>query len=400
MFGQMQQPISSYNLVQQQLGQDYTTRQVDLSSGIVPSDIDTLVIIAPENLSEVETYALDQYLMRGGSMIVAYSHYKIVPDQMNGFIGLQPVATGLQDWLAHYGVNVETDLVMDSQNYPFPMMVNRTVGNITVQEIQALNYPFFVDIYPDGMNTEHPALRSQPTVTLQWTSPLSVTQKSGLSKEVLLQSTKNAWLKPDAEILPNYELYAETGFPPGNSFRQYPLALIVQGTFESFFKGKEPPVSTDPATGADPMSVDPNANAEPLPPVIDQSVGTARLVVVGGAAFVDDFVLQLSSRINQDRLLNNLLFVQNLVDWSVEDLDLLNIRSRGTYTRVLQPLETQQQTRWEVANYVVALMFPVTIYVYWRQRRLNEAPIELLPREALADQFTDPEKIDDPEAKA
>jgi ABC-2 type transport system permease protein len=104
-------------------------------------------------------------------------------------------------------------------------------------------------------------------------------------------------------------------------------------------------------------------------------------VVICGTAFIDDFVLRLSSQISEDRLLNNLLFVQNLVDWSVEDLDLLNIRARGTYTRVLQPLEPQGQTTWELVNYFIALLIPLLIYFFWRQRRLNEEPMELLPIE-------------------
>jgi ABC-2 type transport system permease protein len=405
MFGQIQQPISSYNMIQQQLGQDYTTRQIDLSSGVVPSDIDSLVVVAPENLGDKEAYAIDQYLMRGGSVIVAFSHYKIVPDQMTGFIALQPISTGLRDMLEHYGITVDTGLVMDAQNYPFPMVVNRTVGDFTVQEIQALDYPFFVDIYPDGMNTEHPALRSQPTVTLQWTSPLSITQNTldGSTSEVLLYSTENAWIKPDTDILPNYELYPETGFSPGSSYQQYPLAAAVQGSFESFYKGKPSPLIAAPTAETEAAEADLTASAASLAPVIEQSAGSARLVVVGGAAFMDDFVLQLSSRLSQDRLLNNLLFVQNLVDWSVEDLDLLNIRSRGTYTRVLQPMEATQQTTWEAANYVVAVLIPLGIYLYWRQRRLNEVPMELLPVAGAAASFPQdrPKKSEtNPEAEA
>jgi ABC-2 type transport system permease protein len=262
-----------------------------------------------------------------------------------------------------------------------------------------------VDIYPDGMNTEHPALRSQPTVTLQWTSPLSITQNTldGSTSEVLLYSTENAWIKPDTDILPNYELYPETGFSPGSSYQQYPLAAAVQGSFESFYKGKPSPLIAAPTAETEAAEADLTASAASLAPVIEQSAGSARLVVVGGAAFMDDFVLQLSSRLSQDRLLNNLLFVQNLVDWSVEDLDLLNIRSRGTYTRVLQPMEATQQTTWEAANYVVAVLIPLGIYLYWRQRRLNEVPMELLPVAGAAASFPQdrPKKSEtNPEAEA
>jgi len=213
------------------------------------------------------------------------------------------------------------------------------------------------------MNSEHPALHNQPTVTLQWTSPVSVTQTAlaGLTSDVLLYSTENSWIKPDTVILPNYDFYPETGFPPGSSNQQYPLAVALQGTFESFFKGKPSPLNSE-STGGDGLEVvNPETSAASLAPVIEQSAGATRLVVVGGTAFLDDFVLRLSSQISQDRSLNNLLFAQNLVDWSVEDLDLLSIRSRGTSTRVLQPLESQQQTLWEIANYVVALLIPLEL---------------------------------------
>jgi ABC-2 type transport system permease protein len=293
--------------------------------------------------------------------------------------------------LTHYGVTIDHGLVMDNQNFPFPMMVNRTVGNVTVREVQALAYPYFVDIFPDGMERDHPALRSQPNVTLQWTSPVSTTQVTvgGTTSDVLLNSSESAWINPGTDILPNYEFYPETGFQAGSNLGQYSLAVSIQGVFESYFKGKPSPLSVEPTSGSETAEVDPAVETAVLAPVIEQSAGTARLVVIGGAAFLDDFVLQLSSQISQDRVLNNLLFVQNLVDWSVEDLDLLNIRSRGTYTRVLKPLETNQQTTWEVANYIIGLIIPLIVYIYWRQRRLNEPPMELLTEREIQSQLID-----------
>ena len=377
-YGQTQQPISSYNLVDQQLSQNYTVSHIDLSSGVVPADVDALVVLAPEALDNKATYAIDQFLMRGGSVIIALNQYKIVPDQFNGFISLEPIESGLKELLASYGVNLDSELVMDTQNIPFPVLVNRQVGNSTVQEIQALDYPFFVDILPDGMDTEHPVLRSQPTVTLPWTSPVhtSLDNHPNLNADVLLYSSENAWLTSDTNIMPDLDTYPGSGFPGGTDQQQVPLAVAIQGNFESFFKGKPSPLEETSST----ESVVPDTGTTSQTPTIEQSPGSARLIVVGGASFIDDFVFQLTSRISQDRSLNNLQFLQNAVDWSVEDLDLLSIRSRGTSTHLLLPLESDQQTRWEVANYIIALLFLAMIYIYYRQRRLNEAPMELLPR--------------------
>jgi hypothetical protein len=78
-----------------------------------------------------------------------------------------------------------------------------------------------------------------------------------------------------------------------------------------------------------------------------------------------------------DRYLNSLKLVQNCVAWATEDLDLLNIRARGTYARVLEPMGESEQSFWEGANYVVALIALVFIGTVWNARRKNEEPIEL-----------------------
>ena len=78
-------------------------------------------------------------------------------------------------------------------------------------------------------------------------------------------------------------------------------------------------------------------------------------------------------------------FAQNAVDWSVEDLDLLSIRSRGTSAQVRNPLTESEQTFWEVTNYVLALLALLALGIIWRMRQHNETPIELLPPSRLPD---------------
>ena len=150
--------------------------------------------------------------------------------------------------------------------------------------------------------------------------------------------------------------------------------------FESFFKGKPSPLlqadqPSQPQPGA------PAATPTPAPQMsslIESSPDTARLVVIGSAEFLDDTILQLSSRVSQDRYLNSLQFMQNAVDWSAEDLDLLAIRSRGTATRVLRPMEQREQSTWEIVNYAIALAALIGIGGLWYYRRRNEQPIELV----------------------
>jgi ABC-2 type transport system permease protein len=112
---------------------------------------------------------------------------------------------------------------------------------------------------------------------------------------------------------------------------------------------------------------------------IKASPESARLVVIGSAEFLNDLVFQISSTLTRDRYLNSLRFMQNVVDWSVEDLDLLSIRARGSSVRVLNPLAESQQSFWEGLNYVLALLALVGIGLVWRWRRRHERPLVLKP---------------------
>lgn len=371
-FGQTQQPLfSTWDMLFQSLGQEYEARAVDLSDGQVPSDIDVLVVVAPQGMNDSERYAIDQYLMRGGSVVIAGSSFRATADPFSGGLALLPIEDGLAEMLSHYGITIEPTLVLDPQNEPFPIAVNRNVNGFTVQELQSIDYPYFVDVRADGMAQDSPIIANLPAVTLNWVSPvrLDEAKNSGRDTVTLLHSSPQSWLSDALNIQPDPTLYPEFGFPPGDERASQPLAVSVIGAFDSFFSGKEAPQ----ATAADGT---PAASA-PAGGTIDRSPATARLVVIGSGDFVNDTVFSISSQLSMDRYLNSIQLVQNAVDWSVEDLALLDIRSRGSYARVLVPLSENEQSFWEFANYGFALLALIAIGAWWTTRRRAEQPMQL-----------------------
>jgi ABC-2 type transport system permease protein len=383
-FGQIQQPLSSWDLVQEQLGLDYEVRDLDLTSGEIPTDVDILVLIAPQDMTEQERFAIDQYLMRGGAVVVAAGNYAITTDQYSGALSLRQLENGIQDLLKNYGIDVEMSLVMDPQNEPFPVQVARQVGGVYVQEIQLIDYPLFVDVRPDGMDGENPIVANLSAVTLNWASPLTMDEAKNEGREVsiLLQSSADAWLKSDVNIQPDFDLYPDLGFARGEGGGPYPLAVAVRGAFESYFKDKPSPFdeAIEGEEGAEGQESVGEGATGPLAGTIEVSPETARLVVIGSAEFIDDVILELSANIMGERYLNSLQLMQNAIDWSVEDLDLLSIRSRGTQAKVLKPMDEGEQSMWEGLNYAVALIALLATGVVWNMRRKNEQPMELIPK--------------------
>lgn len=377
MFGQTQAALRTWRQVRAQLGKDYTVRGVDLSSGQAPSEIDVLVVVSPQDLDDKALYAIDQYLMRGGAVVVAAGSYTINYDPYGGNLTLAPVAGGLTDMLASYGIAVGPQLVMDPQNEPFPVQVQRQVGNNVVNEIQAINYPFFVDVRADAMDKGNAIVSKLTAITLNWASPVTVDEAKNKDRQVavLLKSSKNAWLRTSSDIQPNLEQYPGVGFAVEGETAARPLAVAVQGSFESFFRGKASPLAAQAATG-DASAATPTP-APQMGSTLEASPASARLVVVGSSDFLTDVVFQISSSMGVDRYLNSLQFLQNAVDWSVEDLDLLGIRSRGTTSRMLAAMPASRERFWEVLNYGLALAALIGIGVLWGVRRKNERPIEL-----------------------
>lgn len=89
---------------------------------------------------------------------------------------------------------------------------------------------------------------------------------------------------------------------------------------------------------------------------IKTSAPEARLAVVGSSEFATDLAAGLGEQIGGGVYRNNFQLVRNLVDWAIEDTDLLQIRGSGSFARTLKPMEEDERNIWEVINYIFVLL--------------------------------------------
>lgn len=389
-FGPAPPSLAQYQIIQQLLREDYEVRNVDLTSGQAPGDIDVLLVIAPQNMSALERYAVDQFLMRGGSVFVAGGNYALTQSPADGSLALQPITNGMRDLLGVYGVNVSEALVLDPQNEPFPIQVPNQAGQLVVQ---AINYPHFIDVRQDGMNDDTTLLNNLPAITLNWTSPLTVNAGEGVEVIPLLESSDESWITTDLNVIPNVDLYPDNGFPVTGPRDSRVLAVALRGSFSSYYAENPAPFAspaplpeaTPEATAAPEATLDPSLTATPNPtpdPVasvgtIERSPSSSRLIVVGSAEFLNDNVLNLSASFSGDRYLNSLQFVLNSIAWFTEDAQLAAISARSTTVRLLDPISESEQSTWEFLNYGVALLALGGLGAVWRIRKRTEQPMDL-----------------------
>jgi ABC-2 type transport system permease protein len=349
-------PQADYQTLGRFLEEDYEVERLDLSSGVVPDTIDVLVVGKAGALSEHEQFALDQYLMRGGRVIALAGRYAIDPQR--GGLELGEIPPALFSLLEAWGVEVESGLVMDSQNAPFPIPVNEQRGGFRMQRIQLVPYPFFVDIRGSGLNEEVPALSGLPSVTTPWSSPLRVNAGEGVESQVLLASSDESWLDTSANIQPDFRRYPESGFAPGAEGEARVLGVALGGRFPSAFASRPSPLFTGD--------------------------GGAQLFVLGSSEMVSDLLMQIAGGLTGEVHRSNYQLVQNLVDWAVEDTDLLSIRSSGAFAHTLRPMESGEARAWEIANYAFVVVALGVISTVPRRLRRRAKPIVSLAGEGAS----------------
>ena len=358
------------------LAEEHNVIETDLSSGQVPQDADLLVLVAPEQLDEKQLFAVDQFLMRGGTVILSTSPYDI---DTRDKLSARAHQSGLQDWLSHNGITLEDQLVLDPQNAAFPIPVERQLGGFVVRETQLVDYPFFVDVRQDGLDQASGLTAGLDQVTLTWPSPISLDEKQLQGHQLvrLVQSTDEAWTTGNLDIQPNYQAYGKLGFPVGNDTGRQLLAAAVEGRFDSYFKDKPSPLATEETSKpeTDQASQEDAGQDQAQTPkspvitrVIDHSPESARIILFASNSFLTDEMLDLAAAGLGTHYLKPVELVENAIDWSLEDRGLLAIRGRAQFSRTLAPLDREAQVFWEYLNYTLALLGLVLIWFLHRRQ--------------------------------
>jgi len=358
-----------FDQLRTQLKDNVRLIDTDLKTGQVPTDADLLLLLAPAQLNDKQVFAVDQFLMRGGTVILASSAFDI---NTHGDLSARRQSSGLENWLTHNGLTLEPDMVLDPQNAAFPIPVQRQVAGFSVRETQLIDYPYFVDVRGDGLGSDLTAGLNQ--VTLNWASPISIDNKKLPTERVkpLLQSSPAAWRSDATQLQPDFRRNGKLGFAPGDTRRgRQLLGVSVNGPFESWYKGKPSPLTEVGVDNSkDKKDAKDKAESKPvITRVIEKSPESARIVLLASNSFLTDTAIDLASAVARSQYTNSVQLVQNAIDWALEDRGLLALRGRAHFSRTLQPLSEQQQLFWENLNYGLAVIGLFVVWLITRKRR-------------------------------
>ncbi len=310
----------------QELQRQYRLRDIDITQGEdIPESVDTLVIPGvKEVLSEREKYIIDQFLMRGGDILVMAEGVNINPVDLT----VEKINTGIGELTAQWGIRLNKNLALDTSN---------ELAAFRTDQVQFFSpYPFWVKVPKAGFNPDSGIVNKLESLVLTWASTIEVLEEKltdATEKTDFIRTTAEGW-KQDGDWQLNPRL-----IPPPEEGTQESLVLgtMLSGHFESLYdKDSIPDINATDEDG--------NVTTEPASSEQKEkflaSTDEGRVIVIGDADFPLD--------VNLQRFESNAVFFQNLVDALTSDESLIQIRSKAVTDRPLKELSdsTKNAVKW------------------------------------------------------
>lgn len=417
----MQNILPLFERIQQEMGmvlqqinqglfkaRGFDIARVDLDQD-VPDDINALVVFGPKSsFSDYQLYQMDQFVMRGGSLVVFLYPWDIKMQLMDVKGGVEEQGTltknssNIDSLLAHWGMKPSGKMLVDkTQNGKIALYVQflRQGDRLVPFQQSGFDYPALPSF--TDFDTSDPLVRATTNLTLPWPTSLELAAPAGAEVVALVRSSKAATLVDDTAF-PVYppQLQAEKlAGQEGNG--PHVIAALAKGQLKSFYTGKEAPKK--PAPEVDPNN--PEANKDEVVekrPRLEQ--GDGRVLVIGSnlgllplskETIFEGFDLSMvagqgggiehlekfrgyqmnfqnwSMRIGQVQhtLQSNLQFLQNVLDWSVQRSGLAELRSKQYAPRPLSVKEDGDKGLIKALGLVLPSLVFLGFGALWTMRR-------------------------------
>jgi ABC-2 type transport system permease protein len=145
-----------------------------------------------------------------------------------------PLSLNLEDQLFNYGVRVNNDLIQDLRAAPIPVVSGQYGNQVQTELFPWLYFPLIIS------KNNHPINKNINIVKAEFASSIDLVGSSNLKKTVILSSSdKTKLVKAPTRVSLNMLRFE----PDVAQFKKknIPLAVLVEGEFNSLFENRLPP---------------------------------------------------------------------------------------------------------------------------------------------------------------
>lgn len=328
----------------------YELVPVVLADEEIPANVTSLVINGPkQSFTDYELYKLDQFMMKGGNLMVFLDPYEeVLPQgQMAYYQQPQyvPINTGLEKLLEKYGVKAGKNYVLDANCYE---AVQQGYGKIPLYYAPILQ--------KDGLNKKHPISKNLGFVIMLASSSVDANipeeLKDKISSTVLAQTSPESWLMSGTVNLNPMMM----SVPEKDNLKRENVALLVEGYFDSAFDSAVLP--EDSEEGESSSKVVSEISAENH---IGKAVQKGKLFVAGTSQ------ITTSQVIDETGSQPIALFVRNAIDYMNGNEDLCAMRTKGLSLDALKKVSNPVINVVKILNqYGLPFFVAIIGFIVWR----------------------------------
>ena len=288
-----------------ELKRSYDMAVIPYFKSELPEGLDVLLIVDATILRREMLYAIDQFVMNGGNLIVLMDPY-VRFNRASNAINPSPSdeINDISDILLRWGVRYRGDAIVGDA---------RAASPVTDQNQVRMSFPFWLRIREDGLSAAHPATADLNEIFMVEPGALELTDPARAVALVTTSVESGARPREKYGDLTPREL--ALAFEPDGAPRT--IAVALRGPFESAFSQAPEALSSAVHTG--------RSDAERVV-----------FVVADVDWLFDAFSLQkttVGDRTIVRPLNDNLNFLLNLIEYASDDPALIAIRSRGRVQR-------------------------------------------------------------------
>lgn len=294
----------------------YDLSELKADAKTIP-DVDLLMIIHPKQISDDMTYAIDQYVMNGGSMVVMVdpsSQSEQSQQQMGRPQG--PKSSDLRKLFVKWGIQYNVNLVTGD------------VDNSTrIRSAQGVvDFPIWMTLKEPNTNKDNIAVSNLETLMMIEAGSLSLNDKvKDVTFDSLIDTSVNAGQIQSRQINRQDPMSISKNLNAVS--KKLSVAGIYSGKFQSAFSEKP--------------------KDHPLPMEHKTSSSNGSIFVIADTDFLaDQYAVQVMNFLGQSilqKLNDNFSLVSNTVEFMCGDKDLISIRSRGKFSRPFDRVVNMQK---------------------------------------------------------
>ncbi|MGI6395178.1 MAG: GldG family protein [bacterium] len=307
--------------VAQALRELYIVEETRLDEGVnFKDDTKVVVLHEPASLSEWEKFAVDQFIMKGGKVIVLQSGMKIT---QQGFA--QEKQLNYEDLFKNYGFEVQKNMVFDAYNYS--VMIPQ--GNMRY----LAPYPLWIKVSPEQIASNIPeSIRNVGMLAFMYTSSIDLNRVDGVNYFSVIRTSGKSWAKSNMVMLDPSAIKE----PSADDLKVFDLAVLGQGKFKSAFTKETIPKEAQESD------------------FIEKGIDDGAIFYIAAPEFILDRTMR--------NFQSNGIFFINMVDYLTNSTDLINIRSRGQGFVHISP-EITDSTKG-VIRWTGTLLIPLLVIAF------------------------------------